>query len=269
LSFRIAGPPEGQITVPATVRGIAGQRSVEPIWINTLGGVTYKISDRHTSIFVKWGPPDHYHRLHAEAQRMQWAYDYTPVPKLLDIGQNEDGAWLVSEGIEASSAVSNWWKTVPKAAVDAIGQGLAALHQSLPVPLCPFKWSTEDRVSQVMARASNRELTDLDVASLGINLTLEDALAILEDPPTPDLIVVCHGDACAPNTLIDSTGRWAAHVDLGSLGISDRWADLAIASWSLEWNFGSDWESRFFKAYGIDPDPSRILYYRLLWALGP
>jgi kanamycin kinase len=51
--------------------------------------------------------------------------------------------------------------------------------------------------------------------------------------------------------------------------VADRWADLAIASWSLGWNFGPGWEAAFYAAYGIAPDPERIAYYRLLWELGP
>jgi hypothetical protein len=53
--------------------------------------------------------------------------------------------------------------------------------------------------------------------------------------------VVCHGDACVPNTLLDRTGRWIGHVDLGTLGVGDRWADLAIATLSTEWNYGPGW----------------------------
>jgi kanamycin kinase len=80
--------------------------------------------------------------------------------------------------------------------------------------------------------------------------------------------VVCHGDACAPNTLLDESAAVAGYVDLGSLGVADRWADLAVASWSLGWNYGTEYESAFFDAYGIEPDPDRIGYYRLLWDLG-
>jgi kanamycin kinase len=80
--------------------------------------------------------------------------------------------------------------------------------------------------------------------------------------------VVCHGDACAPNTLLDESGQVVGYVDLGSLGVADRWADLAVGSWSLEWNYGADYEPLYFQAYGIEPDPDRISYYRLLWDLG-
>ena len=76
-----------------------------------------------------------------------------------------------------------------------------------------------------------------------------------------------HGDACAPNTLIAITGEWVGNVDFGDLAVGDRWADLAIASLSLDWNFGEGHQGEFFEAYGIEPDEDRIRYYRALWEL--
>jgi kanamycin kinase len=51
--------------------------------------------------------------------------------------------------------------------------------------------------------------------------------------------------------------------------VGDRWADLAVATWSTEWNYGPGWENDLLRAYGVDPDPERVAYYRLLWDLGP
>ena len=98
---------------------------------------------------------------------------------------------------------------------------------------------------------------------LTVTAALEHATAI----PSPDQLVVCHGDACAPNTLLASDGRWSGHVDLGLLGIADRWTDLAVATWSAEWNYGPGWERLLLDVYGIRPDPERTRYYRLLWDL--
>ena len=95
------------------------------------------------------------------------------------------------------------------------------------------------------------------------------ALAVVADPPPVDRLVVCHGDACAPNTLLSDDGSCSGHVDVGSLGVADRWADLAVATWSTAWNYGPGWESTLLDAYGIGPDPERAAYYRLLWDLGP
>ena len=47
----------------------------------------------------------------------------------------------------------------------------------------------------------------------------------------------------------------------------DRWADLAIATWSAGWNYGPGWEHVLLDAYGIKPDAERTRYYRLLWEL--
>lgn len=78
-------------------------------------------------------------------------------------------------------------------------------------------------------------------------------------------LVVCHGDACMPNTLLDDAGRPLAHVDLAALGTADRWADIAVASMSTEWNFGPGWADVLIEAYGIAPDRERLEYYRRLW----
>jgi kanamycin kinase len=80
--------------------------------------------------------------------------------------------------------------------------------------------------------------------------------------------VVCHGDPCAPNTLITDNGPCSGHVDLGDLGVADRWADLAVATMSCGWNYGPGWDQVLLDAYGIQPDPERTRYYRLLWGLG-
>ncbi len=93
-------------------------------------------------------------------------------------------------------------------------------------------------------------------AGAGQPLGISRALALLADIPPVDRLVVCHGDSCAPNTLLTGDVRWSGHVDLGELGLADRWADLAIATWSSEWNHGPGWERLLLDAYGVPPDPA-------------
>ena len=67
-----------------------------------------------------------------------------------------------------------------------------------------------------------------------------------------------------------SSGRnrqWVGNVDMGGLGIADRWADLAIAAWSTQWNYGPGWENLLYDSYRIDPNIQKIRFYRLLWDL--
>ena len=93
----------------------------------------------------------------------------------------------------------------------------------------------------------------------------------LPDVPVPEIdrLVVCHGDACAPNFLVRPDGTPGGVVDLGSLGVADRWADLAVASMSLHWNYEPVHEELFWETYGIAPDRERIDYYRALWNAEP
>jgi kanamycin kinase len=148
--------------------------------------------------------------------------------------------------------------------VRAIGEGLRALHESLPVGVCPFSWSAEDRLAELRSGVGNDRLDPEWWPSPGPPLRTTAALDLLTAPPPIDRLVVCHGDSCAPNTLLTEDGRWSGHVDLGDLGLADRWADLAIATWSVTLNYGPGWESLLLDAYGVAPDAARTRYYRLL-----
>ena len=147
---------------------------------------------------------------------MRWAGQFVPVPEVLEVGRDDDGSWLRTVALAGRSAVDPYWQRRPRLAVRAIGVGLRLLHDRLPVAGCPFSWTVETRVD--WAAESERA-------------------ALLRDAPPVDRLVVCHGDACAPNTLVDDHGEPTGHVDLVRLGAGDRWADLAVATYSLAWNF--------------------------------
>lgn len=68
-----------------------------------------------------------------------------------------------------------------------------------------------------------------------------------------------------PNTLLGDDGSWLAHADLGALGVGDRWADIAVAAMSTEWNYGPGWTDALVSACGVEPDRVRLAYYRDLW----
>lgn len=180
----------------------------------------------------------------------------------------DGGEYLVTAALPGTNAVTDRWQADPARAVVAIGEGLRALHEALPVPACPFTWTAADRLALVHERAERGLLDPRTWREEHGQLTVDQALRRLGDAPPEDLTVVCHGDACAPNTLLDDDGRWTGHVDLGSLGVGDRWADLAVATWSTEWNYGPGWEGLLLDAYGVQRDGDRVAYYRLLWDLG-
>ena len=154
----------------------------------------------------------------------------------------------------------------PAIAARAIGEGLRLLHDTLPAAECPFSWSIERRLAAVHERLDAGE-GPADWSPEFRSLSAVEALAELAAIPEPARLVVCHGDPCAPNTLLGPDGRYVAHVDLDALGVADPLADLAIAAWSTVWNYGPGYEDDVYAGYGLRPDPDLIRGYRLLWDL--
>ncbi|HWT34525.1 MAG TPA: aminoglycoside 3'-phosphotransferase [Microbacterium sp.] len=235
--------PALDVAVPARVRELAGAAALTPVWLNGEGGLTFRTDDGR---YLKHGPLSAETSVADEVARLAWAGSFTPVPRVLASGRDATHEWLVTAAIDGESAVTERWRAEPATAVRAVGAGLRALHDALPAADCPFDWAVPARIANAARRG----------------ILVPDAL---RTPPPVDRPVVCHGDACCPNTLLDAAGRWTAHVDLGSLGIADRWADIAVASMSTEWNYGPGWEDALIEAYGVEPDRERLAYYRDLW----
>jgi kanamycin kinase len=238
--------PIDAVPVPDVVARIAAGRTVTPAWANEIGGLTFQIGEGAGRQFVKVAPPHPEVDLHREAAKLRWAAGYLTVPRVLGVGRDGALEWLHTAGLPGRSAVDPRWIANPGQAVHAIATGLRVMHDRLPIDSCPYSWSVPSRLACLP----------------------ESARAQLPEPPPVDKLVVCHGDACAPNTLVDDDGQWCGHVDFGDLGIADRWADLAVSEWSLGFNYGRQWRTEFFEAYGIEPDEERLAYYLALWNAG-
>ncbi|MFI5036696.1 MAG: phosphotransferase [Acidimicrobiales bacterium] len=263
----LSGAPEHPVTLCDALRRLVEGVSYDVVWANDLGGLTLRVERGSAPVYVKWLPAASGNDVAGEVERLAWASPYTPVPRVVEQGRDPEGSWFVSMAIDGESAVSPRWLADPATATAAIGAGLRALHDALPRGDCPFTWSARHRLSTVDQRRQRGELDHLEWSDEHAGLTLESALADLARVPSEDL-VVCHGDACAPNTLIGEDGRWVGHVDLDQLGVGDRWSDLAVAAWSTEWNYGPGLAHHVYDAYGMAPEPEKIRYYRLLWELG-
>jgi aminoglycoside phosphotransferase len=262
----LAGPPQTPVVTPGAVESLINGRPFEVVWLNGLGGLTFRIEDTTSSVYVKWVPVASEVDVADEIEKLRWASAYTPVPTLIDHGSDSEGYWIVTQSIDAENAVSARWRREPKRATAALGAGLRAFHDALPKEGCPYEWSVALRLHEIRRRVNEGLLNHHEWSEGFSDFTLRTALEVLRVTPSEDL-VVCHGDACAPNTLIDEHGKWVAHVDLQNLGIGDRWADLAILTWSTVWNYGEGWEMNVYDSYGIEPDLEKIRFHRLLWEL--
>ncbi|WP_322410982.1 aminoglycoside 3'-phosphotransferase [Microbacterium invictum] len=238
--------PTDGVLVPPRVRRLAGDDDLVPVWRNGIGGLTFRATGARGIRYVKWGPRNDETTVEAEAERLAWAGRFISVPRVITVGGDDTEEWLVTAAMPGENAVAPRWIAEPEVAVTAIGAGLRSFHDRLPVDDCPFSWRVADRLEKAARR--------------GIRVP-----EVLREAPREHDLVVCHGDACSPNTVLTDAGSVAGYVDLGALGVADRWADIAVAAMSVEWNYGPGWTETLLAAYGIDPDAQRMTYYRELW----
>jgi kanamycin kinase len=164
-----------------------------------------------------------------ERERIQWASAWLPVPRVLEHGSDGYDEWLLTTRLDGVNAVDPALRADPARLVPVLAAGLRRFHEALPVADCPFD-----------GRAGRHHR-----------------------PPGDEELVVCHGDYCLPNVLIDEW-RLSGYVDLGELGVADRWADLTTATWSVTRNLGPGWEELFLATYGITTDGAKRAFYRRL-----
>ena len=231
---------------------------------------TYRLAHPRGEVrFLKLAEAAHAQLLMDEIPRTRWSHAHLPAPEVLEFSTNDNDQiyWLMTRAVPDVDATNA--ADTPFRIVELLAAGLRRFHEA-PVKDCPFDFQLDKALSLVERRVESGVIDpERDFHPEHQHLSVNDALLQLQRdrPPNEDL-VVCHGDYCFPNILIDGD-RVAGFVDLGELGVADRWWDLAVATWSTTWNLGRGpgYEDAFLNAYEIAPDADRIAYYRLLYDL--
>lgn len=238
----------------------------------------YRVHNRHT-YYVKTTPhvgassvpPDRDHRFDpaAEAERLVWLRgNGFPVPEVVEVGTDERLAWLVTTGLPGVEPMTAGWTPDQRLSiVDTVATLVRELH-ALPVAGCPFDMSL--RVTLPWAhRAATEGLVDLDdLDPEHAGWSERQLLAKLQATAIPpEDLVVCHGDLCLDNVLVDpDTLALTGVLDVGRLGVADRWRDLAILLRTFRepgWDDATH-TGRALRRYGTSVDDERLRFYLLL-----
>ena len=239
------------------------------VWMLVPERVTWRLTSPGGEVrYLKVSPAGDEHTLAAERDRMTWAGPRLPVPRVLDHGTDGTHQWLLTDGMDGRSAVEDDLCADPRRLVPLLGQGLRRFH-SIAWKDCPFNGRLDSVLPVIRQRLSDGTSDPDWVFKRHGNITAHAALDQLEQhPPSHEDLVVCHGDYCVPNVLIQDW-RLAGFVDLGAVAVADRWRDIAVALWSVTRNMGPGWEEQFLDAYGIKPNPEKAAYYLLLYDMLP
>jgi streptomycin 3"-kinase len=226
---------------------------------------------RRGDVFAKCCGPAGVTELAAERDRIIWlagtGLPGATVVDWLEMPHADDaGACLLTSAVPGVPG-----DTLPPSSHERAMRGLGEVLRELHgLTDCPFERplaSVIETAADVVRRgAVNPQfLTDewrrLDPAELLAQVVTErpDVESVLEP-------VVCHGDACLPNVFFDpDTLAVTGLIDLGRLGVADRYSDLALTLIQFHDEWCADDPGPFLQAYGLpNPDPRRLRFFRLL-----
>ncbi|WP_419993997.1 APH(3'') family aminoglycoside O-phosphotransferase [Streptomyces boninensis] len=210
--------------------------------------------------------------LKAERDRSAWLSDQgVPGPRVLDWRSTDAGACLVTSAVSGIPA-----DQLPpddlRAAWEHIADAVRRLHEA-PASQCPFRWGLDAMITMAHDVVARDAVT---TAFLPVDQQQTPPAELL-DRLTPQIphrraqeaadLVVCHGDLCLPNIILDPhTLDVAGFIDLGRLGLADRYADLALLLTNARETWPDEQQAQaadtaFATRYGTALDHDRLRFY--------
>lgn len=242
-----------------------------PVSHGESGDSVYRRSDG--AAFAKLSVGDGVESLVGERLRIEWLAPFgIGSAKVLDWHASPQGACLVMSAIPGVPASELPAEQLLRAWPSMVRR-LRLLHE-IPATDCPFARPLSvmfERACDVVARdAVNKEFLDPKLQDIPPPLLLDALRVRLPERLAQEARdrVVCHGDACMPNFMVDPlTLRCTGLIDLGRLGTADRYVDLSLflANARESWRGPEDElaaRAGLFEALGIEePDDARLDFY--------
>lgn len=259
--------PCAAVTMPASITlALEGYRWARDT-VGESGGSVYRLQDGAggPDLFLKHGVGSIAGDVTDEMTRLMWLVDYLPVPVVSRFVRTANEAWLLMSAMRGRTAYQVLAAELDNryAVVDALAAFLVRLH-AIPAGECPFNADHFLRLSRGRARidAGLIDVDDFDAQRAGLSAeqvwtALQGLLPIAADR------VVTHGDFSLDNLLI-ADGAVVGCIDVGRVGIADRYQDLAIL-WNCLGEFDVSLQARLFERYGIaEPDRARLEFHLML-----
>ncbi len=232
------------------------------------GGAIYRLFGRADApdLYLKRGRGPVADDVADEMVRLRWLAERLPVPAVAGFVCAPDEAWLLMDAIAGQTAyqlLEAAGDDEREAIVDALARHLKRLH-AIPIEDCPFTSDHRFRLAKAQARleAGLVDAEDFDEEREGMTAQAvwDQMMALL--PLSADTVVT-HGDYSLDN-LILRDGAVVGCIDVGRVGLADRYQDLAIA-WNGLGEFGRPLQARFLRSYGIDrPDEGKLAFHLML-----
>lgn len=213
-----------------------------------------------------------------EYRMMQYLQDKIPVPQVYAYEKEEGKSYLLMSKCMGEMACSHTYMSHPAMLCKLLADGLKSLW-SIDISDCRSDQRLPHKLAQARYYVENG-LVDLDnvqpdtFGKDGFKNPMELLEWLYGHMPEEDL-VLSHGDFCLPN-IFGMDDKVSGYIDLGRMGIADKWCDIAICYRSLSNNYSGKYDfhieneylgyddAMFFDELGMEPNWEKIRYYILL-----
>ena len=197
---------------------------------------------------------------------LNWLKGKLPVPDVIYQYKEGDQEYLLLSEIPGKVSYEVFSKSDIEVNLGILANGLQKFH-TLSTSGCPRKITIEMMMQHAETRLKQGLISNETFDVRWKHKSPEELFNEVKrlKPKTIDEVVT-HGDYCLPNVMIKNN-ELSGFVDLGSVGINDRFYDIAAVIWSISYNFGEKWISVFLENYGITQDETyreKILFYQML-----
>lgn len=228
--------------LPTWLRSEYANYHAHPIHSGRSGAHVFRLASpglpaRYVKIAVGEGRSD----LIREADRLAWLADKFPVAELIQLTHFAEETALVTSALvgDPLTAVNDAPADVRNRYAQLLGAVLQRFHATDIVD-CPFVHASEG--------GSDHPDGLTDPAKMRIYETLQERYSA--HFPSVERRVLLHGDPSLPNVIV-SDAKLTGFIDLGTVGMGDALRDIALALWSLQYNYGPGFSEHLLMGYGL------------------
>jgi kanamycin kinase/aminoglycoside 3'-phosphotransferase-2 len=220
-------------------------------------------AENKETLYLKISPRLPAHSLQKEKTKLEWLKNRLPAPEVRLFAEDEDTDFLLLSALRGVDASGIFLKKDISPVIEQLTVGLKTIHR-LPIDNCPLDERNDYKIELARKMVENNLVDEDDFDEINRGKTAENLFReLIASAPGDEDLVFTHGDYCVPNIILEN-GNLSGFVDWGNAGVADRFQDLALLTRSVRYNFGAEYEDKVFEIYGIEPDPKKIRFYRLL-----
>lgn len=206
---------------------------------------------------------------------MGWMEGKIPAPKVLCHEIADGKSYLLMSRVPGVMSCDETYLEQPDVLMTALAEGMMLLWNT-DTAGCPQTRLLDDLLEEAKFRVEHGlvDLQNVEPETFSENgfRNPEHLLQWLLGNKPDSVPVLAHGDYCLPNIFLQD-GELSGFIDVGDMGIGEKWRDIALCYRSLRHNFDGTYGRTHHKEFGpnllfekleIQPDWKQIRYHLLL-----